>query len=101
MMLISYLVFLQKSNPPSAPKSPSTTTQSPPQNAAKPPNTSDSHDEKKAAAVAKASALAARDEEVRQKLLDMDGGSAGFEFEDGKPAGGQGRETRRNMFRIM
>lgn len=73
----------------------------PPQNAAKPPTTGQHHEEKKAAAVAKASALAARDEEVRQKLLDMDGGSAGFEFEDGKPAGGQGRETRRNMFRLM
>lgn len=73
----------------------------PPQNAAKPPTTGQHSEEKKAAVVAKASALAARDEEVRQKLLDMDGGSAGFEFEDGKPAGGQGRETRRNMFRLM
>ncbi|KAJ9124492.1 hypothetical protein QFC24_003283 [Naganishia onofrii] len=49
----------------------------------------------------KNSALAARDEEVMQKLLDMDGGNAGFEFQDGKPAGGQGRETKRNMFRLM
>lgn len=97
-------ILFYKSNTPGTSNS-APTPSTPPKNASTLQSTStptsDHHGEKKAAAVAKASALAKRDEEVRQKLLDMDGGSAGFEFEDGKPAGGQGRETKRNMFRIM
>lgn len=42
-----------------------------------------------------------RDTEALQKLLDRDGGSAGFEFEDGAPAGGQKKAVKREMFRLM
>ncbi len=45
--------------------------------------------------------LMERDAAAIKALLDRDGGSAGFEYEDGAPAGGQSKAVKREMFRIM
>jgi hypothetical protein len=45
--------------------------------------------------------MSPRDAEALQKLLDRDGGSSGFEFEDGVPASGQRAAVRKQMFRLM
>lgn len=45
--------------------------------------------------------VAEQDEELRQKLLDRDGGSAGVPTREGKWDQAMGRETARQMFRVL
>ncbi|PWZ02612.1 hypothetical protein BCV70DRAFT_196854 [Testicularia cyperi] len=42
-----------------------------------------------------------RDQELLQKLLDRDGGSAGISTLDGRYEEGLGPETKKNMFRLI
>ncbi|GHJ86296.1 hypothetical protein NliqN6_2698 [Naganishia liquefaciens] len=86
-------------SPPSIPSPLHTPSPSPPTNPH--PHPPDAPSPPKPSTTKTTSSLSARDEEIKRKLLDMDGGNAGFGYEGGKPEGGQGRETRRNMFRIM
>lgn len=45
--------------------------------------------------------VAERDAELQARLLDRDGGNAGFQYVNGKPEGGLGPETKKNMFRVI
>lgn len=45
--------------------------------------------------------LAEQEAEAVRRLLDRDGGNAGFEYEDGAPEGGQRRSVKREMFRLI
>ncbi len=51
--------------------------------------------------VTKSPTTAERDAQALAALLDRDGGPAGFGFEDGKPEGGQRKDVKREMFRLM
>lgn len=45
--------------------------------------------------------VTARDEMLREKLLDRDGGSHAVGIVDGKYEGGYGKETQKQVFRLI
>ncbi|EPQ26081.1 uncharacterized protein PFL1_06289 [Pseudozyma flocculosa PF-1] len=67
----------------------------------KPTSSSTNDDEGTRRRAEKTNTMLKRDQELLQKLLDREGGSAGIATVDGTYEEGLGKETKKNMFRLI